>query len=669
MDWQNSLFLLISLEITQGMAPCFYTLPLFFLSLILLTFHAYSIHFQIPSFNPNDANIIYQGSAAPVDGEVDFNINGNYSCQVGWALYSKKVLLWDSKTGQLTDFTTHYTFIINTRGRSPSFYGHGLAFFLAAYGFEIPPNSSGGLMGLFNTTTMLSSSNHIVHVEFDSFANSEFSETTEHVGINNNSIKSSISTPWNASLHSGDTAEVWIRYNSTTKNLTVSWEYQTTSSPQEKTNLSYQIDFKKVLPEWVTIGFSAATGYNGEVNNLLSWEFNSNLEKSDDSNSKDTRLVVILTVSLGAVIIGVGALVAYVILKRKRKRSEKQKEEAMHLTSMNDDLERGAGPRRFTYKELELATNNFSKDRKLGQGGFGAVFKGYFADLDLQVAVKKISRGSRQGKKEYVTEVKVISQLRHRNLVKLLGWCHDKGEFLLIYEFMPNGSLDSHLFGKRTPLSWGVRHKITLGLASGLLYLHEEWERCVVHRDIKSSNVMLDSSFNVKLGDFGLAKLMDHELGPQTTGLAGTFGYLAPEYVSTGRASKESDVYSFGIVVLEITSGKKATEVMKEKDEEKGMIEWVWDHYGKGELLVAMDENLRKDFDEKQVECLMIVGLWCAHPDVSLRPSIRQAIQVLNFEVSMPNLPPKRPVATYHAPTPSVSSVEASITNSLQDGR
>jgi serine/threonine protein kinase len=229
--------------------------------------------------------------------------------------------------------------------------------------------------------------------------------------------------------------------------------------------------------------------------------------------------------------------------------------------------------------------------------------------------------------------------------VKLLGWCHDKGEFLLVYEFMPNGSLDSHLFGKRTPLSWSVRHKIVLGLASGLLYLHEEWERCVVHRDIKSSNVMLDSSFNVKLGDFGLAKLMDHELGPQTTGLAGTFGYLAPEYASTGRASKESDVYSFGIVVMEITTGKKATAILKEKYEEKGMIEWVWDHYGRGELLKAMDENLKKDYDEKEVECLMIVGLWCAHPDVNLRPSIRQAIQVLNFEVSLPNLPPNRPIA------------------------
>ncbi|XP_058772100.1 L-type lectin-domain containing receptor kinase IX.1-like [Vicia villosa] len=649
------------------MAPRFYSLTLFFLSLIFFTFPVNSIHFKFSRFDPSDTNLVYQGSAAPSDRLVNFNINELYTCQTGRVFYSEKVLIWNSKTGQLTDFTTHYTFIIDTQNRSS--YGHGLAFFLVPFRFEIPLNSDGGFMGLFNTTTMDSPSNQIVHVEFDSRANGEWGETTEHVGINNNSIISSTSTYWNASVHSGDNVDVTISYNSTTKNLTVSWRYQSTYDPQEKTSLSYQIDLMKALPEWVTIGFSAATSYVGEINHLLSWEFNSTLDDNEDSNTEETRLIVIITISCGVAIV-VGALVAYVVIKRKRKIIEKKKDEAMHLTSMNDDLERGAGPRRFIYKELDIATNNFSVDRKLGQGGFGAVYRGYFADLDLHVAVKKISRGSKQGKKEYVTEVKVISQLRHRNLVKLLGWCHDKGEFLLVYEFMTNGSLDYHLFGKRMPLSWSARHKIALGLASSVFYLHEEWERCVIHRDIKSSNVMLDSSFNVKLGDFGLAKLMDHELGPQTTGIAGTLGYLAPEYVSTGRASKESDVYSFGIVALEITTGKKAVQVMKDKDGgDKGMIEWVWDHYGRGELLMAMDENLRKDFDEKEVECLMIVGLWCAHPDVNLRPSIRQAIQVLNFEVLMPNLSPKRPVATYHAPALDVTSVQASITTSLQDGR
>jgi hypothetical protein len=274
------------------MAPTFYVLPFFFffflLSFIFFTSPTNSIHFKIARFNPDDANIVYLGSAAatPSDGQVNFNINGLYTGQVGRILYAEKVLLWDSSTGQLTDFKTHYTFIINTQNRTR--YGHGLSFFLVPDGYEIPPNSSGGMMGLFNTTTM-ASRNKIVHVEFDSYPNDEWGETTEHVGINNNSIISSVSTPWNASFHSGDTAEVSITYNSTTKNLTVSWKYQTTANPQEVTSLSCQIDLMKILPEWVTIGFSAATGSVGEIHNLLSWEFESTLDITTTNNNNTKR--------------------------------------------------------------------------------------------------------------------------------------------------------------------------------------------------------------------------------------------------------------------------------------------------------------------------------------------------------------------------------------------
>ncbi|KAJ7943774.1 putative Kinase [Quillaja saponaria] len=333
----------------------------------------------------------------------------------------------------------------------------------------------------------------------------------------------------------------------------------------------------KVLPAWVTIGFSAATVSYLERHTLLSCEFNSTLKlkEMNGNMAEKIRLVVGLSVSGGVLIAGV--IVGYAIL-RSWKIKKRRKEETANLTSINDELERGIDPKRFSYRDLVLATNNFSSQRKLGQDGFGAVYRGYLADIGMAIAVKKISRGSKQGKKEYITEVKIISRLGHRNLVQLIGWCHDGDEFHLVYEFMPNGSLDYHLFRNKTPLGWAVRHKISLGLASALLYLHEEWEQCVVHRDIKSSNIMLDSSFNVKLGDFGLAKLMDHELGPQTTGLAGTLGYLAPEYVTTGRASKESDVYSFGVVALEIATGKKSVDPMRDY----GLVEWVWNHYGRG---------------------------------------------------------------------------------------
>ncbi|KAB1200348.1 L-type lectin-domain containing receptor kinase IX.1 [Morella rubra] len=328
----------------------------------------------------------------------------------------------------------------------------------------------------------------------------------------------------------------------------------------------------------------------------------------------------------------------------------------MSFTSISDDLERGAGPRSFLYKDLASSTKNFSKERKLGEGGFGEVYRGYLSALDVEIAVKKFSRGSRQGIREFVTEVKIIGQLKHRNLVQLIGWCHDKGEFLLVYEFMPNGSLDFHLFGEKSLLSWALRYNIALGLASALLYLHEEWEQCVVHRDVKSSNIMLDSSFKVKLGDFGLAKLMDHELSPGTSGLAGTFGYLAPECAITGRYSKESDVFSFGVVVLEIVTGRKAVYPV-ENDSELGLVPWIWELFGRKELLSAVDGRLEMKFDMNQAECLMVVGLWCAHPDRSLRPSIRQAIQVLNIEASLPKLPEKMPAPMYLIPTESRGSV------------
>ncbi|XP_031252900.1 L-type lectin-domain containing receptor kinase IX.1-like [Pistacia vera] len=650
------------------MATSFYNLLssslLFFFLLFLFVPSANSVSFKLTRFDSENTYIFYEGDAKASVGAVEFN-SLSYLCRVGRAAYAENVRLWDSHSNELSDFTSHFSFSIDTKGSE--FYGAGFAFYLAPVGFQIPPNSAGGFLGLFNTTTSDSSHNQIVLVEFDSFANPEWDPPVPHVGINTNSISSAVYTPWNASIHSDDTADVRITYNATTKNMSVSWTYWKTNGSLENSTLSYQIDLMKVLPEWVSVGFSAATGMYVERHQLFSWEFYSSLD-TEESNEKKSEMIK-LEVSI-AVLVGVliaGAVLTFCIWWR-RKYIQKEEEE-INLASMNDDLERGAGPKRFSYKDLRSATKNFSKDRKLGEGGFGAVYKGYIIDLDMPVAVKKISSGSKQGRKEYITEVKIISRLRHRNLVQLIGWCHDRGEFLLVYEFLTNGSLDSHLFGKKSPLTWAVRYKMAFGLASVVLYLHEEWEQCVVHRDIKSSNVMLDSSFNVKLGDFGLARLMDHELGPQTaTGLAGTLGYMAPEYISTGRSSKESDVYSFGVVALEIATGRKAIDPLEQKSQTT-LVQWIWELYGEGDFLSAVDERLHT-FDETQAECLMIVGLWCAHPDSSLRPTIRKAIQVLNFEAPLPNLPEKMPVPVYQIPTTSFASTEPSITvSSLDTGR
>ncbi|CAI0430899.1 unnamed protein product [Linum tenue] len=645
--------------------------PLFFLILLVLPSSTTALYFSKSRFDPIDTTMVYEGGAYANVGTIEFN-SDTYMCQVGHATYSRKVPIWVQDSGKLADLTSHFTFNIDPQGRST--YGAGFAFFLAPPDFHIPPNSAGGFLGLYNLTTSNSARNQILHVEFDTFPNPEWDPPFQHVGINNNSVFSANSTFWNATLHAGDTADVRIAYNSTTKTLTVSWDYQGNNSARDNRTLSLVVDLRDILPPFVTVGFTATTSSVLERNVLQSWELSSSLDVSQ-SNGDSTRKIASIVAPTAGILILAAALSLLYLWRKKRQRTKQRREEMekLNLTSINHELERGAGPRRFSYGDLASATSNFSKERKLGEGGFGEVYRGYLSDSGFLVAVKKISRDSKQGRKEYMTEVKVISMLRHRNLVQLIGWCHDRGEFLLVYEFMPNGSLDSHLFGRKPSLSWPVRHRISLGLASALLYLHEEGDQCVIHRDIKSSNIMLDSGFNVKLGDFGLARLMDHELGLQTTGLAGTLGYLAPEYVITGRASKESDVYSFGVVAMEIATGRKGVDPVSKKSQ-LSLVEWVWELYGDGNLMMGVDERLQMDVDDVQIQTLMVVGLWCSHPNHSARPSIRQVIQVLNSEAPLPNLPGKMPVPLYEAGTPqSVSSsdvlVSNTMTSSIQDGR
>ncbi|KAJ0545481.1 putative protein kinase RLK-Pelle-L-LEC family [Helianthus annuus] len=383
----------------------------------------------------------------------------------------------------------------------------------------------------------------------------------------------------------------------------------------------------------------ASTGDLFQKNNVRSWMFDSTEIKVDQSKEQ-TKTGLMVGLIAGTLVIVI--VLAIVVWWRKKNNGAKvvklgsSGNELGSVVEMNNKFEMEATmPRRFSYGELAQSTADFAETQMLGAGGFGGVYKGFLKDSSRYVAVKRVSKTSNQGIKEYATEVKIISRLRHRNLVQLIGWCHDKGELLVVYEFLENGSLDLHLFKGKSSLTWNTRYKIAHGLASALLYLHEEWEQCVLHRDIKSSNVMLDTNFNAKLGDFGLAKLVDHENGAETTMVAGTIGYMAPEYVMTGKASKESDVFSFGVVALEIACGGKPIDSQAEERKTK-LVEWVWDLYGSGSLLEAADPCLGSNFAEEEMTCLMIVGLWCAHPDSKLRPSMKQAIQVLNFEASLP---------------------------------
>jgi serine/threonine protein kinase len=201
-------------------------------------------------------------------------------------------------------------------------------------------------------------------------------------------------------------------------------------------------------------------------------------------------------------------------------------------------------------------------------------------------------------------------------------------------------------------LRYSFRHDIVLGIGSALVYLHQDWEQCVLHRDIKPSNILLDASFNAKLGDFGLARMVDHERQSHTTALAGTMGYMDPECMLSGSASTTSDVYSFGVVLLEICCGRQPIVVVQDNGEYTTMhlVQWVWECYGRGRIIDAADARLNGEFDGDEMERVMITALWCAHPDRTLRPSIRQAIGVLRMEAPLPSLPTNMPVATFMPP-------------------
>ncbi|CAM8879293.1 unnamed protein product [Rhodiola kirilowii] len=644
-----------------------------------------SISFNFTRFSPNDGEIVFSRDAYPSEPVLQITRNqreGSLGGSVGRATYKRPVSLWDAKTQKLTDFSTHFSFNISALNQTA--YGDGLVFFLAPVNSTVPQTSTGGWLGLVDHLTPFNTSvNQFVAVEFDTFPN-DWDPISNHVGINVNSIKSLATVEWESSMSNGRTANAWVTYNSTTHNLCVFLTYAENPVFSGNSSLCHIIDLRTVLPETIIVGFSASTGIAVELHTILSWDFNSSLEVTtfseggnnntapiptfSEGGNNNTALIVGIVVPVGCISLGLLG-VLWLIWRRKRK-SELNVDEELDV-SMDDEFVKGTGPRRFTYADLSRATKNFSDDGKLGEGGFGGVYRGLLSDSDTEVAVKRVSKGSQQGKKEYISEVKIISRMRHRNLVQLIGWCHGQGELLLVYELMPNGSLDAHLFrnnNNNEVLTWELRHKIALGLASALLYLHEEGDQCVVHRDIKSSNIMLDSNFNAKLGDFGLARFVDHNLGSQTTVLAGTMGYMAPECYSTGKASKESDVYSFGVVALEIACGRRPVEARAEPTQVR-LVEWVWSLYGQGQLIEAADQRLSSDYDERQLTHLMIVGLWCCHPDSTMRPSIRQVINVLNLEAPLPSLPSKLPVPTYAAMPINMSQLSSSYTSSYMNYR
>lgn len=318
----------------------------------------------------------------------------------------------------------------------------------------------------------------------------------------------------------------------------------------------------------------------------------------------------------------------------------------------------------FSIEELERATDNFSQRNLIGQGGFGIVYKGILSD-GTPVAVKKIIESEFQGNSEFCNEVEIISNLKHRNLVSLIGCCitdnDDEGrdQRYLVYDYMPNGNLDDHIFpqissssSSMRPLSWPQRKSIVLDVAKGLAYLHYGVKPAIYHRDVKATNILLDKDMKARVADFGLARQSKEGQSHLTTRVAGTRGYLAPEYALYGQLTEKSDVYSFGVVVLEVMSGRKALDLSSTGSPRTFLItDWAWMLVKSGRTNEVLDESLRNDDESRNpkgiMERFVLVGILCSHVMVALRPTILEAIKMLEGDIDVPKIP-DRPLPLGH---------------------
>ncbi|KAJ4953707.1 hypothetical protein NE237_030539 [Protea cynaroides] len=287
----------------------------------------------------------------------------------------------------------------------------------------------------------------------------------------------------------------------------------------------------------------------------------------------------------------------------------------------------------YTLRELEAATNGLSDENVIGEGGYGIVYRGVLPDNTI-VAVKNLLNNRGQAEKEFKVEVEAIGRVRHKNLVRLLGYCVEGAYRMLVYEYVDNGNLDQWLHGEVgpvSPLTWDIRMNIILGTAKGLAYLHEGLEPKVVHRDVKSSNILIDRQWNSKVSDFGLAKLLCSERSYVTTRVMGTFGYVAPEYACTGMLNERSDVYSFGILIMEIISGRTPVDYNRPPGE-VNLVDWLKTMVGTRRSEEVVDPKLPEMPSSKALKRVLLVALRCVDPDAQKRPKIGHVIHMLEAD-------------------------------------
>lgn len=609
-----------------------------FILFLKLALQASALDFVFNSFTAGGANLTLTDDAL-LEPPVVRLTNDSNQFSIGRAFYPSRIPFKPSNsTDVTTSFSTQFVFsILPEISTSPGF---GLAFVLTNSTF-LPNAIAGQYFGLFSNSTYVAP---LLAIEFDTGRNTEFNDPDgNHVGIDLNNIVSEITQTagyYNATstfvpvdMRNGQNIHAWIDFNGPNNEINVTIAPAGMARPV-RTMLSYRDPkIANYCGTEMFVGFSASKTQWVESQRVLAWSF-SDVGVARDINT--TGLPVFVLANSGSsslppgpvagivvaciVVVIVVLFLVYWFWWRRR---------GMEEDDVIEDWEMEYWPHRYSYEELSLATKEFSSDELLGSGGFGKVYKGTLANNTV-VAVKCVSHDSKQGLREFMAEISSMGRLQHKNLVQMRGWCRRRNELLLVYDYMPNSSVNKWIFDKpKQVMSWEARKRVLADVAEGLNYLHHGWDQVVVHRDIKSSNVLLDSDMRGRLGDFGLAKLYTHGEVPNTTRVVGTLGYLAPEVVTMASPTAASDVYSFGVVVLEVVCGRRPIETAVESEDEEVLIDWVRQKYVEGRLSEVADTRIKGEYEVEEMESVMKLGLSCCHPDPARRPTMREVTAIL----------------------------------------
>ncbi|KAJ4973453.1 hypothetical protein NE237_006627 [Protea cynaroides] len=618
-------------------------LPFLTLLLFLLLSISFSdaLDFLFNSFNDTDLKLT---GDARFESSVIRLTNDSNQYSIGRAFYPSPLPMLNSSTeSTITSFST--SFVFSVLPQSTSNPGFGVAFFLS--NSTSPPNAiAGQYFGLFSNATR-PSVYPLIAVEFDTGINVEFNDPdANHVGIDLNNIESDVTRSagfYNSTngelvpldMRDGQNVRTWIEFDGSLLELNVTIAPATVPRPSRPLITYKNPAIANYLSPNMYVGFSASKTTWVEAQRILAWSF-SNTGTARDLNT--TNLAVFLPESSSSPSFSAGAIagtsVAFAVFfvlclsglywfwQKKKKKAAREDDAIEHW-----ELE--YWPHRFSLEELSEATKGFSKDELLGSGGFGRVYKGILPNNnDMEVAVKCVSHDSRQGLREFMAEISSMGRLQHKNLVQMRGWCRKGNELMLVYDYMPNGSLNRWIFDKpKKVMGWEERRRVLGDVAEGLKYLHHEWDQMVLHRDIKSSNILLDSEMRGRLGDFGLAKLYQHGQTPNTTRVVGTLGYLAPELANVVAPTAASDVYSYGVVVLEVVCGRRPIETWSV--DEPLLIDWVRELYVEGRLSEAADSRIAGEYKVEDMEAVLKLGLACCHPHPHHRPTMREVVALL----------------------------------------